>query len=296
MQARNLAFPSAALSTLESAYPHKAAKLTHNLAGHPLMELEALVNLATAIPAENVEYNPGNLPIGIAPSDIPVSQLNIAETIRGIEENGSWMVLKRIEQHPAYAQLLRETLAEIEPLAVQRTGPMQGIEGFVFISSPGSVTPFHFDPEHNILLQMRGQKTMTVFSANDEELVSPLAHEEFHLGKHHRNQQWQDEFSRKGEAISIVSGEAIHVPVKAPHWVKNGPEVSVSLSITWRSDWSYAEADARAFNHVLRQIGFHPKSPAAYPSRNFAKSIAYRIVRRSSAALGRLSMAERSNY
>jgi hypothetical protein len=85
MQAKNLAFPSAAMSTLESAYPHKTAKLTHNLSGHPLLELEALVNLATAIPAKDVEYNPGNLPIGIAPSDIPVSQLNIAETIRGIE-------------------------------------------------------------------------------------------------------------------------------------------------------------------------------------------------------------------
>jgi Cupin-like domain len=290
MQAKNLAFPPAAMASLESAYPHKTAKLTHNLSGHPLLELEALVNLATAIPAKDVEYNPGNLPIGIAPSDIPVSQLNIAETIRGIEENGSWMVLKRIEQHPAYAQLLRETLAEIEPLANQRTGPMQGIEGFVFISSPGSVTPFHFDPEHNILLQVRGQKTVTVFSANDEELVSPVAHEEFHLGKHHRNQKWQDEFSRKGEAISIVSGEAIHVPVKAPHWVQNGPEVSVSLSITWRSDWSYAEADARAFNHVLRKMGFRPKSPAPYPSRNLAKSIAYRIVRRSSAMLDRLSI------
>jgi hypothetical protein len=27
------------------------------------------------------------------------------------------------------------------------------------------VTPFHFDPEHNILLQIRGRKTMTIFPA-----------------------------------------------------------------------------------------------------------------------------------
>jgi cytochrome P450 len=28
-------------------------------------------------------------------------------------------------------------------------------EGFIFISSPGAVTPFHLDPEHNFLLQIK---------------------------------------------------------------------------------------------------------------------------------------------
>jgi hypothetical protein len=48
----------------------------------------------------------------------------------------------------------------------------------------------------------------------------------------------------------LEPGEAIYVPVMAPHQVRNGPEPSISLSITWRSEWSHAEADARAFNEV----------------------------------------------
>jgi oxalate decarboxylase/phosphoglucose isomerase-like protein (cupin superfamily) len=282
----NPVFPAEARSILDSCYPRAAAKLSHGLLDHPLLKLDALVDLATALPKDSVEYNPGNIPVGIKPEDVPISGLGIAETIRSIEENGSWMVLKRIEQQPDYAALLATTLAEIEPLVAQRTGNMLGREGFIFISSPGSVTPFHFDPEHNILLQVRGTKTMTVFSAEDDDLVRPEAHEKFHLGQHHRNQHWEPEFAEKGQPITIIPGEAIYVPVKAPHWVQNGPEVSISLSITWRSDWSYSEADARAFNHMLRKAGLAPRNPAPWPSRNLRKSVAYRALAKAQRSLG----------
>jgi oxalate decarboxylase/phosphoglucose isomerase-like protein (cupin superfamily) len=282
----NRVFPDEAHAILDGCYPRATAKLPHGLLNNCLLQLDALVDLAVALPKDSVEYNPGNIPVGIKPEDVPVSELGVAETIRSIEENGSWMVLKRIEQHPEYASLLAETLAEIEPLVAQRTGKMLGREGFIFISSPGSVTPFHFDPEHNILLQVRGTKTMTVFSAEDDELVRPEAHEKFHLGQHHRNQHWEPEFAQKGQPITIVPGQAIYVPVKAPHWVQNGPEVSISLSITWRSDWSYSEADARGFNHMLREAGLAPRNPAPWPSRNLGKSVAYRAITKAKSSLG----------
>jgi hypothetical protein len=227
-----------------------------------------------------VEYNPGALPIGIAPEDIPSPHLSIAETIRSIEENGSWMVLKRIEQHPAYAKLLAETLSEIEPMVRAKTGAMLGMEGFIFISSPGAVTPFHFDPEHNILLQIRGSKVMTVFPASDEAIVSPQAHEAFHLGQQHRNLAWSDEFASHGTGHSLTPGTAIYVPVKSPHWVQNGPEVSISLSVTWRSEWSYEEADARAMNHMLRKLALTPHSPNRWPRSNKPKSLVFRALRK----------------
>jgi quercetin dioxygenase-like cupin family protein len=204
----------------------------------------------------------------------------VTETIRTIDRAGSWVALKRIEQMPAYRELLQGVLGELRDLVQERTGKMMQLEGFVFITSPGSVTPFHFDPEHNILLQVMGNKTMTLFPVEDEDLLGAEAHELFHLGKHHRNLDWSDEFSAKGQAIQIGPGEAIHVPVKAPHWVQNGAQPSVSLSVTWRSEWSYAEADARAFNHVLRRIGLRPASPGPYPAQNRAKALAWRAARK----------------
>lgn len=273
-------FTGEALSNLAEAYPARPVKLTHSLLSHPLLELEALVDLAANLPTESIEYNPGKLPIGIRPEDIPAPDRSPADTIRAIKEAGAWMVLKRIEQVPAYAALLESVLAELAQVVGPRTGEMLRREGFIFVSSPGSITPFHFDPEHNILLQVRGRKTLTVFPSDDEVLLDPRVHEAFHLGQHHRNLPWEDAFAHRGWPIAIEPGEAIHVPVKAPHWVLNGAEVSISLSVTWRSEWSSAEADARALNHLLRNLGIDPKSPAPFPARNLGKSILYRSIRK----------------
>lgn len=273
-------FTPEALTTFAGGYPVQPMKLTHGLLAHPLLDLPALQQLARELPSDSIEYNPGNLPVGIAPEDVPTPERALEQALEGLESAGVWVVLKRIEQVAAYRELMESILGDLAHVVQPRTGAMLRQEGFIFISSPGAVTPFHFDPEHNILLQVRGSKTMTVFPGDDEAIFAPHVHEAFHLGQHHRNLPWQEDFARKGVAITIRPGEAIHVPVKAPHWVQNGDGVSVSLSVTWRSEWSFAEADARAFNHVLRGVGLTPRSPAPYPASNRVKALANRALRR----------------
>jgi hypothetical protein len=279
-------FPKNALAAFEAAYPEQPLRLTHRLAGHDLFTLDSLAGLAARLDPAQVEYNAGNLPVGIDPAEVPGNGLSIAETIRSIEACGSWMVLKFVESDPAYRAVMEEALAELLPIVAPRTGAMLKREAFVFVSSPDAVTPFHFDPEHNVLLQLRGTKTMTVFPAGDQAIVADATHEAFHLGGH-RNLPWSDDFAASGRAVALAPGEAVYVPVKAPHWVKNGPEVSISLSITWRSEWSYAEADARGLNHVLRNFGVQPTPPKRYPSRNTAKALAYRALRRARGLTGK---------
>jgi Cupin-like domain len=272
------AFPDTRAFT--ALYPEIPGKLRHNLADHPMFTLEALVALAGRIQTKDVEYNRGDLPRGIDFEDIPANGLSIADTIRGIEENGSWMVLKFVEQDAAYHDLLADTLAELDAETRAKTGAMLKREAFIFISSPNSVTPLHFDPEHNILLQLRGKKTMTIFPADDEEIASPLAHEQFYLGTGHRNLPWDDRYAPRGQRFDLSAGDGIYVPLMAPHWVQNGPDVSVSFSITWRSAHSYAEAEARGMNAILRRTGLNPETPKRYPARNLAKSTAFRAVRK----------------
>lgn len=271
------AFPD--LSALAAIYPEQPGKLRHRFADHAMFELEALVALAGRMRPVDVEYNRGDLPVGVDPDADILNGLNIADTIRGIEKNGSWMVLKFIEQDPEYRSLLDATLDEMMPVVGTVTGRMLKREGFIFISSPNAVTPFHFDPEHNILMQLRGAKAMTVFPADDEAIVAGVEHERFHLGGH-RNLPWRDEIAVKGRVFDLTAGEAIYVPVKAPHWVQNGPAVSISLSITWRSEWSYMEADARGLNALLRGVGIRTSAPRRYPHRNLAKSVGYRAIRK----------------
>ena len=279
-------FDVGARAALEALYPEKPGRIRHNLLGHPALELEALVRLSQRIRPVDVEQNLADIPVGIEPDGLSHNGLSVEESIRSIESNGSWMVLKFVEQDPEYRALLDALLDEIAPLVARRTGAMLKREAFIFISSPGAVTPFHFDPEHNILLQIRGSKTMTVFPADDPAIVHPRAHEAFHRGAH-RNLPWQDEFSAHGMAVDLAPGEAIYVPVKAPHWVKNGPEISISLSITWRSEWSYREEQAHGLNHLLRQAGLDPAAPRRSPAQNLVKSVAYRAIMKARRAAGR---------
>jgi hypothetical protein len=275
----SIAFPGSARATFETAYPDKAVKLNHGLVGHDLLTLDALAVLAERMPPASVEYNLGKLPLGVRPEETPANGLTLGETIRTIESNGSWAVLKNVERDAAYAALLDAALAELEPIVARSTGPMLYREAFIFLSSPGSVTPFHMDPEHNILLQIRGEKTMTVFPVRDPVTVPAEQSEHFHGGGH-RNLGWSDDFLARGTAATLHPGDAIHVPVKAPHFVQNGPAVSISLSITWRSERSVAEGELHSFNALLRRRGLPILRVGAKPERQSIQRLLYRVMRK----------------
>lgn len=274
----NGVFPPSARATFAASYPETPHKLTHALGVHPLLELAALAALAEALPVSSIEYNAADQPIGVNGKPEPTG-IPIGETIRHIETTRSWAVLKNIEQHPAYAALLSDLLAEIRPDIEARTGRMLKTQGFVFVTSAGGVTPYHFDPEHNILMQVRGSKVMTQFPAGDATYARDEVHETYHTGGG-RELRWRDDLLGGGREFPLIAGEAVYVPVMAPHFVRNGPEPSVSLSITWRSEWSFAEADARAFNGLLRKVGITPAAPGRWPATNRMKALGWRIARK----------------
>ena len=270
-------FDSDARARFATLYPEQPGKIAHQLSGHKLFELESLVELSQRIRPVDVEQNLANLPIEVDPSTVQHNGLSVADSIRSIEQNGSWMVLKFIEQDAVYRQLLDEILDELQPVVEARTGAMIKREAFIFVSSPGAVTPFHMDPEHNILLQLRGEKTMTLFPAADPELTPGALQEEFHRGAH-RNLPYRDEFLPKGQPISLTPGEGLYVPVKAPHWVQNGGATSVSRWVTGGSEGGEREADAHALNRLLGGAGLSPAMPARYPRQNMLKAYAWRAI------------------
>ena len=259
-------------------YPELPHSLPHQLGRHPLLDLDALALLAEALPTSSIEHNKADLPIGVSEKPAATS-VPIGETIRRIEHTGCWAVLKNIEQAPEYAALLADLLAELRPEIAAKTGRMLKTQGYVFISSPGAITPYHFDPEHNILLQIRGTKVMTQFPAGNPAYAPDEVHETYHTGGG-RELIWRDELASGGTEFPLGPGEALFVPVMAPHFVRNGPEPSVSLSITWRSEWSFAEADARAFNAVLRRRGLSPRATRRWPHRNILKAAGWRMLRK----------------
>jgi hypothetical protein len=106
---------------------------------------------------------------------------------------------------------------------------------------------------------------MTQFPAGDPFYAAAEIHEAYHTGGG-RELSWRDEMLAGGKDFALVPGQGLMVPVMAPHFVRNGPVPSVSLSITWRSEWSYEEGAARAFNGAAR-LG-----PVARAARSLARA------------------------
>jgi hypothetical protein len=247
----------------------------HRLSGHPLFALPRLLELAATLPAANVEYNAGNIPVSLAPDLTPRNGLSAAETIRRIEDCNSWLVLKYVESDPAYRALLEACLAQIarhsEPLRPGMCMP----QGFIFLSSPGSVTPYHMDPEHNFLLQIRGAKSVRLYDAADRALVSHEELERFHAGAH-RNLRWRPECETSGQDYSLEAGQGLHFPVCAPHFVRNGGSVSISFSITFRTPDKERDSLVHRFNGVMRSRGLRPSPIGRHPWTDALKSLAFR--------------------
>lgn len=259
---------------LHTALNRNGFTLRHRLADHPLFTLPSLVELSRKLPAERVEYNAGDLPVNTDPARTPKTGLSIEETIRRIEECGSWMVMKNVEEIDEYRDLMDRCLDEIEAAMSPRLR-MRRREAFVFVSSPSSVTPYHFDPEYNFLLQIRGAKTVHVFPRT---LLSEEEQEE-RFSFRHRNLVFQDAYQSLAASFALVPGSAVHIPIAAPHWVKNGENVSISFSVTFRTSASEREAALYRFNAKLRARGVRPAPVHRSPVRDGLKLVAYHAAR-----------------
>jgi hypothetical protein len=247
----------------------------HTLAAHPLFQLPRLVELARALPADEVEYNAGALPVNADHRATPHTGLGVEETIHRIEHAGSWMVLKRVERDPAYRALLDALLDQLAPHTERVTPGMRDRQGFVFISSPGSVTPFHMDNEYNFLLQVRGDKTVHMWDPGDRRVLPEQTIEEFHGNFVHRNLPFRDEFMTTAWVLPLPAGRGVHFPVNAPHWIKNGPAVSISFSVTFDAPRAHARKLVYVLNGRLRRLGLRPRPYGASPARDRLKARAF---------------------
>ncbi|WP_417850914.1 JmjC domain-containing protein [Thalassoglobus sp.] len=241
----------------ESKFSREPFLIDHALCDHPLFQLDRLIDLTKTLPEECIEYNAGNLPVSIDPSLTPRNGLSPVETIRRIEECESWMVIKYAEKDPAYRELLDVCLEQLRPYTDPIAPGMTQPQAFVFITSPGSVTPYHIDPEHNFLLQIQGSKEVRMLDGREKSIVGEEDLEQFYSDRG-RNLKLRTEHQESGWTFDLQSGKGLHFPVTFPHWVKNGESVSISFSITFRTPDLDRRRALYQTNAALRDKGYSP--------------------------------------
>ncbi len=268
----------ASLGSFADAYPLSPTMLRHSLMGQPLLSVEALAKAATELPPEYVERRIGNAAKGGEFKMDGSDDANVANVIRSIDTSGNWVMLRFVEQLPAYRELLDRLMDQIGPAIAPSTGPGLTVRGFIFISAPGTLTPFHFDCEYNMLFQIAGDKHFATYHPGPPWL--PFDRHEAYYGAGGNMLPWNDAYEAEADVHHLQPGDALFVPYASPHWVKAGAEPSISLSITWQSQWSEAVGNAMHVNPLLRRWGLPTGNMPTWPKAPKWRSLGCRVARK----------------
>jgi hypothetical protein len=266
----------------------KVCSIHHNYHQHPLMQPERLAQLARSLmPNGQCRF--------IAPGTSQSSPfqhkadspdgLGIEEVFRRIEEPGSWVALYHVETDLAYDRFLREALDTVKHLIDRQEGGVFKVNGFMFISAPPSVTPFHIDRENNFWLQIRGRKTINVWDPTDRETVSARDVEEFIVNRSLAGVKLQEEARARSHEFDTGPGEGVYFPSTSPHttrsdphWARPGDGISISIGIVFYTPVTRRRAYAHFVNRQLRRLGFEPQLPGASSWGDRVKHILGRVL------------------
>ncbi|CAN5341359.1 hypothetical protein BH10PSE10_BH10PSE10_22430 [soil metagenome] len=265
--------------SLKRDFPLKPFAIRHKLSGHPLLTLPRIAQLAAELPRDLIEYSSGNADISQDPDKVQSLDLDPVEVVNRIQTAGAWMVLKRVEKSPEYRALLEDALTSVARARGFRTVKDAGfeqIEGFMFVSSPNSTTPFHMDAEDNFFVQIHGEKTFAIYDNTDGSIASD-EQVEYSTVKH-RNVPYNDGFKPRGVEFHLFDGDGCYVPYQWPHWVKTAGTYSISLAITWKTKEVRRLNDLHRFNSMLRGLGLPQAAPGKNPGLDNLKLAVYRTA------------------
>jgi hypothetical protein len=292
---------------LKRDFPLKPFGIRHLMSGHPLLSLPRIAQLAAELPRDRIEFNSGAVAVSQDPNKVQAVDLDPVEIVEQIETAGAWMVLKRIESSAEYRKLLEDALmsvARARGFKSPEDADFREIEGFLFVSSPNSTTPFHLDSEDNFFVQIHGEKFFRVYDNEDRGIADDDAIE--HSLTKHRNLKYDEAFKPRGTEFHLFGGDGCYVPYKWPHWVRTANEYSISMAITWRSRAVHRDIDLQFCNAMLRGVGLPQAGPGNNPAWDAIKLAFYRtglaVVRPLRASqllrriLRRIALGKNANY
>lgn len=255
--------------------PWKIQALTHSLSDHPLLQIGALVELGKRQQERRlVRTHTADATAGTSFADAPNLHPNTkgAEaTLADIEKARAWMSLLNVQADPIYRRFIDEILDEVKPITERKDPGMCYRAGWIFVSSPNAVTPFHMDHEHNFIMQIRGTKRLYTWDPFDRVVVSERGQELFHDAHSRELVTWSEDWRPRARVLDLEPGLGGYMPSTSPHMVENGPEPSITISFTYYTDSTRQRELLYRGNAALRRLGVEPTPVGTSPARDRVK-------------------------
>ena len=245
----------------DDAFPGEPVEFAHDLPHDDRLTLASVADLADRLPRRSVIADTAEQPLLVPQGGPPRGALNRpGDVIRDLRNANAWLTLLNVEDDPGMADLMNAHLDQLESGMIARRGNKRGRMhrrvAFIFVSSPNSVTPVHFDIEHSLLMQVSGSKAVSIGRWEDD---AARRHEfdRYWDGSHGRIENLPPEVA----TYTMTPGRAVYIPPGTPHWVHNGPDISLSVTLTYFTAATVRENRIEDFNSHLRRRHMKPREP-----------------------------------
>ncbi len=262
-------------------------KFSHKILNHKALSIESLSKALPRMPKGHVKYSKGFDDIGGDFDNAETTHKNnltLKETIENIKTSNSYITVNRAEVDPSFKELYDDLIEDAERMMKLKGVGTKALvpKIFLFIASPGAFTPFHLDRHTTFLFQMRGSKQVAVFPQFNPKVVEPTQRE-CYADYGGLDLTWSEEMDQYAYKFDFAPGEGIHIPFISGHYVKNGTEdVSISMSIIFRTKQSQTWLDAMGFNNRLRKhfakLGIRLKAIGTKGSLDRLKAFLFPVV------------------
>jgi Cupin-like domain len=255
--------------------PTRRARVQHSFHTHPLLQLDALRDLAKRVAANGqTKFLSQGTKADSAFNTLTAHDggRSIDDVFERISDRGSWISIYNVATDPAYRDMLWAAMNSARPFVEPLDPGMYNIDGFVFISAPPSVTPFHIDRENNFLIQIRGRKRFRVWEPDDRQTVPQRSVEQFIVFRDLHGVTLTDSVATRALDVELGPGEGIYMPSTSAHlistddhWVTADDGISITIGIVFYTNATRKAANIHALNMSLRKLGIEPAEPGHSP-------------------------------
>ena len=198
----------------------------------------------------------------------------MVDALAEIASGKNWVILKRIHEDEAYGAVLAALIPELSELSgVDMASVYYDPTMTIFVTSPGRITPYHMDGETNFLAQVQGTKHVYLYDGKDESVLRAHDLERYWTGNLPKI-EYKEELPYGHWQYLLEPGNGVFNPATFPHWLQNGDEVSVSVSINFKRKHDAAIGAHRA-NKYLRAMGLTPTAPGVSPGLDRVKEATF---------------------
>lgn len=242
--------------------PWRVQPVTHRLADHPLLQLPSVIELGKRLESlgrvrTHSDEAKADTSFNHAPKAHP-NPKSVVQSLEDIEHANAWMSLLNVQTDPLYRTLVDLVLDDVKPVFDEKDPGMCYRGGWIFVTSPNAITPFHMDLEHNFILQMKGRKRVYVWDPFDRSVVSERGQELFHSYHSRELVTFREELREKAMVFDLEEGQGAFMPSTAPHMVENGNNPSITMSFTFYTDSTRRRSLVYRGKNHLRRLGLHP--------------------------------------